>query len=242
MNTKWISPWIVGLFLLLAVPVPTWADGGCIKCHQENSVVVKPPQVRPIILMIDGEKKAISLMDAYAFHGHECPGMTVAYLAVQYGLERLYGDEVPVRDDLMISSRIPARGPMDLIDLIMKGDKQSSRTWPPVGMKKSRNNFSFCVFRKSSCEAVDVRLKPEWFPEEFFKLKKKQKAKTITPEEWERLHGYMADIITGFPEKSKTELFGDPRPHKIVWWGSLTSGEMDRHIRKLRKEHKKSEK
>jgi hypothetical protein len=237
MYRQHVLPMIIGLALLLCFPWPTFANG-CLKCHQEENVTVSLPEVDPILYWADGRKISLNLPGAFAFHSHECPGMTITYLAIQYGFELLYGDEIPERSDLLISARTPSRGPMDMIDLIMKGDDPAFRTWPPVGMKGSPEGFFFTIFRKSTCEAVDVRLMPGLFPNDFMKLKQKEKNKTITPDEWDLLHGYMKKIITTYPVMTKIDLFGEPKPYKSLWWGHLEAGEMDRHIRRLRQRQK----
>jgi hypothetical protein len=223
------------LFLSVSFFHSTVFAHGCMECHQKHGVKEKVPPILPINLIVEGQKHSITLTDAFKFHGHPCPGVTIAFLAVQHGINILYDSETPNQDDLIISSKIPARGSMDLIDLLMKGDKLSKRTWPPEGMKKSRDNFSFTIMRKSTCQAVDVKLKPERFPKDFFQLKKKEKGKTLTPKEWDTLHSYMKNIIMTFPTMPAKELFDNTLPCKVVMWGNLLPGEMDKHIRQLRK-------
>jgi hypothetical protein len=123
----------------------------------------------------------------------------------------------------------------------MKGDNQLERTWPPDGMKKSRENFEYTIIRKSACLAVNVELKPELWPADFFKLKRKQKKKELTKKEWEKLHEYMKNIILTFPVKSPEELFGKPTPYKTLIWGTLKPSEIDRYIRDMRRAKKRNE-
>ena len=228
------------LLIILAVSFPRSSvfAHGCVKCHTKEGVKVEIPSILPLTLLVDGKECAITLADAYRFHGHACAGVTIAFRAVQHGINILYGPEIPEQNDLLVFSRIAGRGPLDLIDLLMKGDKLSKRTWPPVGMKLSRNNFLFTVMRKSTCEAVDVKLKPELFPKDFFNLKKKQKDKTLTSKEWDTLHTYMKDMILTFPTMPAKELFRSPRQYRVIVWGSLLPGEMDKHIRELRKRYR----
>jgi hypothetical protein len=235
MNRQFLLCMVIGLALWLGVPSAVFANGeGCRGCHDKYNVTYALPRVDPILVKVDGKTVAIDLLTAFSHHGHECPGMTTAYLAMQYAFQLLYGDEIPERSDLMIASRMPRGGPMDLIDLIMKGDNPALATWP-LEAKPSPNLFVFTVFRKSTAEAVDIRIKPGVIPDDFFVLNQKQKNKTITMEEWNRLHQYLIQIINVNPTKSKAELFGKPKPYKVLWWGTLTAGEMDRHIRQIRK-------
>ncbi|MCK4488311.1 MAG: hypothetical protein KAU38_16320 [Desulfobacterales bacterium] len=232
----------LGLLLLIILAVPFFRSSvfahGCVKCHVKEGVKVEVPSILPLTLLVDGKERTITLSDAYRFHGHACAGVTIAFRAIQHGINILYGSEIPEQIDLLVFSRIAGRGPLDLIDLLMKGDKVSKRTWPPVGMKLSRDKFLFTVMRKSTCEAVNVKLKPELFPRDFFNLKKKEKEKSLTSKEWDTLHTYMKDMILTFPTMPAKELFGSPQRYKVIVWGSLLPGEMDKHIKRLRKRYR----
>ncbi len=230
--------WLAAIALFFVIPVPARPDS-CIECHGKQGVTVKVPQVAPIRMLVDGKEQAITLDSAFKFHGHECPGMTIGYLAIQHGINALFRGAVPERNDLLVTSRTSAAGVKDLIDLLMKGEKASDRTWPPAGMKNSREGFEFNIVRKSTCEAVQVRLSQEYFPADFYPLKGKVRGKTITGEEWQRLHGYMKNIIVTYPVKPAEELFGKPQPYKIILWGTLQPGEVDKNIRRMRQEEKK---
>lgn len=223
------------LFTALSI---SFADD-CVTCHRKHGVEIKVPSVTPIRIKVDGNIQTIDLSRAFKFHGHECPGMTIAYRAVQYGIDLLFRGEVPERKDLLVISKTPAAGVKDFIDLLMKGDKHSERTWPPVGMEKGRDKFVFTIMRKSTSEAVEVALNQDCFPVDFFLLKKKEKEKSISSGEWKKLHAYMKDIVLGYPGKPAEELFGKPQIHKMIMWGTLEPGEMDKNIRKLRQEEKK---
>lgn len=230
--------WAVVIAVFCVAPVPAHPDS-CIECHGKQGVTVKVPRVAPIRVLVDGKERAITLDGAYTFHGHECPGMTIGYLAIQHGINRLFGNTVPVREDLLVTSRTPGAGVKDLIDLVMKGEKASDRTWPPPGMKNSREGFEFNIVRKSTCEAVQVRLNQEYFPADFYPLKGKVRNNTITDEEWQRLHGYMKNMIITYPVKPAEELFGSPQPYKVILWGTLQPGEVDKNIRRMRQEEKR---
>ncbi|MDY0269847.1 FmdE family protein [Trichloromonas sp.] len=234
---------LFGLLVLLAVlmisPEQVLA-GDCMACHEKHGVMIRKPSVSPIKLKVDGKEQCITLERAFAFHGHECPGVTIAYRAVQYGIERLSPGETPDRDDLLITSRTSAAGVKDFIDLVMKGDNPAKKTWPPVNMGKSRDGFDFLLMKKSTCQAVEIKLLPENFPADFYLLKQKQKDKTITNEESDRLHRYMKKILLEFPHVPADELFGQPEPYKMILWGTVLPGEQDKNIRKMRQEEKKN--
>lgn len=231
---------LVSGLLLFCPCTPVLADN-CAKCHVENDVTVKIPPTPPIRLVSNGNERSINLEDAFRFHGHECPGVTTAFLAVRYGIKLLYGATVPRQDDLLILCPHPARGVVELIDYVMKGENDSDRTWPLDGMKKSRENFVFTLIRKSECLAVNIQLKPDQWPADFFKLKRKQKEKTLTKEEWETLHDYTKNIIMKFPTMSDESLFGNPVPFKTLIWGTIKPSEIDGNIREMRRAKKKSD-
>jgi hypothetical protein len=228
------------IFLLVAVfllPELVLA-GDCLSCHQENGVTVRVPETPPLRFMVGDTIHELTLEQAFKFHGHECPGMTTSFLAFRYGLKILFGDEIPRRDDLLIIGHSPAGGIKDLIDLIMKGDNTALKTWAPDGMKNDQMRFNFILVRKSTSEMLEIGLKPGIFPEDFFRLKKKQKENRSTPEEDDQLHEIIKRVITVFPTLPVSELFGNPRARKILLWGDVGEGEMDRHIRKMRLDKK----
>lgn len=224
--------------VLLSSPEAVYA-GDCMACHQKYNVTVKVPAPQPIKMSVDGTVQILTLQQAFLFHGHECPGITIAYRAAQHGIELLFPGEIPRREDLVISSSTPAGGVKDFLDLLMKGDNPAGRTWPPVGMQKGRDRFVFTMMRKSTSEAVTLRLNTDLFPADFYPLKKKEKDKTITKAESNKLHGYVKNILMEVPVKPARELFGAPKPSKVIVWGTLERGEMDKNIRKLRQEEKK---
>lgn len=228
------------LSLSCLLPGHALADG-CLECHAKNGVTVRVPQTDPIRIKADGKEHEISLAQGFKFHGHECPGMTTAFTAIRYGIKLLFPDTVPDRNDLLITSVTPAGGVKDMIDLIMKGDSPSDRTWAPPGMKPDIQGFVFTLIRKSTSEAIEIRLKPLLFPADFYRLKQKQKEKKSTPEEDQRLHGYIKNMILTFPIRPTEELFGNPKPYKIILWGTIHEGEMDRHIRKMRQTEKQNQ-
>ncbi|MFP4129017.1 MAG: FmdE family protein, partial [Desulfonatronovibrio sp.] len=187
----------------------------------------------PLTVEHNGEKRVVSLCQAFDFHGNSCPGATMAFMALRYGLELLYDDEVPVMEDLLIISRAPG-GPMDLLDLLMKGDNHAARTWPPEGITRGRENFVFQFMRKSTQEGVTIKLRKEMWPDDWFILRDKKKAGTITDQEKNKMKQDRAYVVNQFPGKSFSELFETPEEYRFVAWGHLEPGEMDKNIRKYR--------
>lgn len=222
------------VFVAVCVLPAVVLAGNCLECHQKHGVTIRIPSVPPIKIMADGKEENITLDRVFRFHGDECPGAAIAYRAVQYGINLLYRNEIPERDDLLVVSRTPAGGVKDCIDFILKGDKPSEKALFPMGMEKSRDGFSFTVVRKSTCETVEVKLNKELFPVDFFPLKKKEQAKTITEDEWKRFHAHMKGMILGFSAKPAEEMFGRPEPYKTIIWGTIKPGELDKNMRKMK--------
>lgn len=207
--------------LVLFIQASALRGEDCNQCHAAKGVKESTPAVAPIAIQAEGKPRSIALSDAFRLHGHSCPGITTTFRAFQYGILILFGNEIPEREDLLIFSRTPTPGSLDLLDLIMIGENRTRKTSEPQGMRASRDNFCYTLYRKSTGTAVDIQLKPEHYPKDFFDLKKKQSAKKLTSEEWDTLHGYMKNIILTFPGKSFEDLFGRPQPYKTIVWGQL---------------------
>jgi hypothetical protein len=215
--------WVSLTTLLLLAPASIVFADGCTECHAKKGVEESIPSIAPIKISEDGVTRSITLSDAFRFHGHSCPGVTIAFRSLQYGILLLFGEETPEKNDLVIYSKTPTRGSLDMLDLAMIGEKRTKGTTAPEGMKASRENFSYTLYRKSTSTAVEIQLIPAQFPKDFFELKKKQSAQKLTSEEWDTLHDYMKTIILTFPQKSFESLFGNPKPYKTITWGSLLS-------------------
>jgi len=217
------------IFLLLALALSA----------QAKEVVCPPAaaQLAPLKYTVDGEPRTLALCDVYRFHGGVCPGATMAFRAVGYGLELLFGDEIPELADLLIISKAPG-GPMDLFDLMIKGDNPALRTWPPTGMTNSADNFSFQFLDKSKLKMVTVELKQGLWPDDWFVLRDKNREGVITPEEEKKRLADRQHVINTFPTRSYAELFGQPRVETFVIWGEIEPGEMDKRIRVYRRQNR----
>ena len=208
------------LFLLLLNSPLLWANE-CAKCHMKKNVKQTVFQTDPIQLIADGKPRTITLSDAFDYHGHSCPGVTSTFLAVRYGIKLLFGGDAPDQEDLVIFSRTPSPGTMDMIDFLMINKKGKIKTPAPKGMKSGRDKFFYTIYSKSRAMAVDIQLKPEHYPEDFFKIKKKKANNTISEDERQTLHDYMKDMILAFPSMTMEELFGKPEPYMVITWGNL---------------------
>jgi hypothetical protein len=226
----------MGLIIGLAVLAGAWNVSAGSKTYPASA-----ENLPPVTVIQEGQERTIRLTDVYDFHGNACPGATMAFQALRYGLELLYGKETPDVNDLVIISR-SAGGPMDLFDLMMKGRNKSKRTWPPAGMTMGAENFEFQFLRKSTMQSVTVRLQDGLWPADWFELRAGNKAGTLTDEEKQKRKEDREHVISTFPGKPLTQLFGNPSVYTIVAWGQILPGEIDRHIRDQRKENKRLQK
>ena len=226
----------MGLMIGLAVVAGAWNAYAGDKAYPASA-----ENLPPVTVIQEGQERTIRLTDVYDFHGNACPGATMAFQALRYGLELLYEKKTPDVNDLVIISR-SAGGPMDLFDLLVKGGDKSKRTWPPAGIVMDAKNFEFQFLRKSTMEAVTIQLKDGLWPGDWFELKDKKKAGTLTDAEKEKRQKDRKTIINDFPGKSFSELFGRPEVYKFVAWGQVLPGEIDRHIRDMRREHRRQQK
>lgn len=192
----------------------------CIKCHKEKGVEESVPKPSPILMKTEGTTRSLSLADAFKQHGVSCPGITTAYRAMQYGIKLLYGDTIPEQNDLVVFSRTPVPGSRDFIDLLLYDKKNPQKTAIPAGMPAGPDKFFYTIYSKSMSTAVDVQLKPQNCPKDFFKLKKKQKSNSLSPEEWDTLHDHMKNMILTFQTMPFEKLFGKPVPYKVIMWGN----------------------
>jgi hypothetical protein len=216
-----IKTFIVPIVVFWFISASTLWGSDCNSCHTTKGVKERVPTVEPITIKADGKIRKISLADAFRFHGHSCPGMTTTFRALQYGFLLLFGEEIPEQSDLAIISRTPVSGSLDMLDLAMIGENRAEKTYPPQGMKAGRDAFWYTLYRKSTSMAVDIHLKPELYPKDFFEYKKKQADKKLTPEEWQIFHGCMREMILKFPAMSFEDLFGRPQPYKTIMWGAM---------------------
>jgi len=223
----------MGLIIGLAVVAGPWNVSAGNKTHPASAT-----DLPPITVIQNGQERIIGLTDVYDFHGGACPGATMAFQALRYGLVLLYDEDTPVLDDLVIISR-SAGGPLDLFDLFMKGEDKSKRTWPPPDIIMSAENFDFQFLRKSTMKAVTIKLQDGLWPVDWFELKAKNKTETITNTEEKKRETDRKHIISEFPSKSFVELFGKPEVYPFIAWGHIEPGEFDLHIRDLRRESRR---
>ena len=178
------------------------------------------------ILVVDGGiTVSITPANVVAYHGHPCPGGVVAFRTVQYAVNLLWGDETPPRDDIVILSRGAMHGVLDVFALVTKGpiEKKADAISQPSPvlkeMKVSHQSFAFTVIRRSTGEAVDLRVNQTVYPEDYFALRKKVKQETASGAEKGRLKKYQHDLIEGVPKLGNAELFDPPVRYRVLMFG-----------------------
>ncbi len=186
------------------------------------------PDIPPIKVMEDGREVVITLADAFEYHDHPCPGVCVGFRALTHAIELLWGETIPERDDLVVFSRGPMSGVLDIFNLATYGDlkakadavtQATSGPSIPKGMTAGRDKFRFTIIRKSTGDAVDIELKKDLFPKDFFSLKKKIKSEKASDAEKEQMDAYKREMVRTFPAMPVTELFEKPVRYQVIMWG-----------------------
>ncbi len=226
------------VFLLLicgsALPVAADCDAG------KEGYTQAARDLAPLTVIRGGETLNLSLVDAYEFLEHPCLTGTIGFLAARYGFRLLYGEETPVIDDVVAFGRAPG-GSMGALDFIFKGDNPRDKTWPPHGIENSADNFVYQFLRKSTMQAVTVRLKDGMWPEDWFELREKQHAGTITEAQRKKRSQDRKFILENYPAMSFEELFEAPDQYTFIAWGHMEKGEMDKMIRDQRRARRNAE-
>jgi formylmethanofuran dehydrogenase subunit E len=212
---------LVAIFCLLLTAfgaVPATA-GDCAQCHGSFRDAVMRPQVPPIRIGDQGQTDTITLGGLFQAHGHPCCGTSISFRAIQLGLERLYGDQLPARDDLVILTQAPLPGFLDTIYRVMRGPKPGKASKPLAGMKPSWANFTFTLLRKSTGTMVTVKAKTASLPKDFFALKARLKNNKLNKKEKRVLHDYVKDTILIFLKEPADKLYDCSPVRKVMAWG-----------------------
>ena len=137
-------------------------------------------RVIPTVSIYDeGELIEFSIEDMGKYHGDVCPCVAVAFKATQLAISKLWGDEIPERNDFKIISKCPTQGCQDVIEFITRAKTRGDfRIELPEGtdyVNMTRDNFSFIFVRKSTGDSIEISVKKGQFPKGFFELRKKTK-------------------------------------------------------------------
>lgn len=219
------------IFILVsASALPAAADCGAGKKGYTQAA----RDLAPITVIRGGETLNLSLVDVYESLKHPCLTGTIGFLAAKYGLGLLYGEETPVIEDMVAFGRAPG-GSMGALDFIFKGYNPRNKTWPPHGIKNSADNFVYQFLRKSTMQAVTIRLKDGMWPADWFELREKQHAGTITEDQRKKRGQDRRFILENYPAKDFEELFEEPDLYTFIVWGHIKKDEIDKRIRQQRR-------
>lgn len=182
-----------------------------------------PPEVEMTpIEVLDGESLVeISIDDVAAYHGQQmgmgpskCLCLAWAFRAAQAGIEALWGEETPQRDDIKIVSTHPCRGSRHCFEfvtgtgpdtgaatrgtfsiLLPDGTEVKSldpNTRKELSKQTSAGTFTVTIMRESTGESFTAVVKEEIFPKDFFYLRKKVKFGIPEPATEEERNRYVA--------------------------------------------------
>ncbi|WP_045217061.1 hypothetical protein [Desulfonatronovibrio magnus] len=219
------------LVLVMGSALPATADCGA----GDGSYTQAARDLAPVTVIRGGETHNLSLVDAYEFLEHPCLTGTVSFLAAKYGFGLLFGEETPVIEDIVSISRAPG-GSMGALDFIFKGDNPRDKTWPPHGIESRGDNFVYQFLRKSTMQAVTIRLKDEMWPSDWFELRAKQHAGTISEAQSKKRSQDRRFILENYPAMNFEDLFEVPDQYTFIAWGHIEKGEIDRRIRDQRRQ------
>lgn len=215
------------LFMATSLPVEAHVPGA------------RPPpkfELEPIVINDSGKLIKITIHDVANYHASQvnkkpqiCVCMACAFRAAQLGISKIWGDEIPARDDIVIISKLPTPGSRDCfwyvtgtgpgIETKTKGEfkivlpdgtevtNMSNKNLKKLSKNNTLNNFVFTICRKSTNECFDAVVKDDVFPADFFELRRKVKFGNATSEERALFKSEWEKVRDAFLTKPDWELF-----------------------------------
>ncbi len=175
-----------------------------------------------------------------------CPCVVISFRAALLGIKKLWGDEIPKRDDIKIISNLPTPGSCQCFQYITgnapkmkpaprtKGEfhiilpngteikNMSPKNLKKVGISNNASYYHFTICRKSTGECFTVDVKDDVFPEDYFVLRKKVKygvPEKASKEEVDKFRKEWESIRNAFLTKPDWELFEEiekPEPERNI--------------------------
>ena len=169
----------------------------------------------PILIYDEKNLLEISIEDIGKYHGDICPCVVIGFRATRLAISKLWGDEIPKRNDFEVISKSPTLGTQDAFDFITRAKTGMNRQGDfrielPKGTNfenLSRDNFVFVFIRKSTGDSIEIRIKEEVFPEGHFELRKKVKSKRATRQEKEAFKSTQRELKYRLMNLPSNELF-----------------------------------
>jgi formylmethanofuran dehydrogenase subunit E len=167
----------------------------------------------------DGNLLDISLDDVAEAHGHVCPCVAAAFRASQIAFSTW--DGVPARGDLEIVSAHPSDGHTETFEYILNSSEDVTVKLPEGTdiMNLTEENYRYTFIEKSTGDMVVVSVKDGFFPDGFFEMRKRCKAKVATPDEksaFKLMKGELKEKILYLPAEEVFEV-------ECIEGGSATS-------------------
>lgn len=196
----------------------------------------------------DEEIEAI-IGEEFAGADGKCPCTSCAFRAALLGISKIWGDEIPKRDDIKIISNLSTPGSCQCFQYITgtgpkieptpktKGEfhiilpngteitNKSIKSIKKNGVNTNIDNWKFNISRKSTGKYFIVDVKDDVFPDDFFELRRKVKYGTpeaATEEEMDRFRSEWEGVRNAFLTKPDWELFeGIEEPKEDVTSGII---------------------
>ncbi|ADN35435.1 conserved hypothetical protein [Methanolacinia petrolearia DSM 11571] len=207
----------------------------------DGSVASEAPEVDlGAITILDGDEEIeISLDDVAEYHGlmtnsepDACTCCICMFRAAKVGLGELYGDEIPERSDIGITSYLPSPGAVHTAMLITgTGPKLecgnpgqfrllylneteiedlSNPNLKSASADNSAENYHFIFTRLSTGESVEISVSGEMFPSDYFELRKKvQIEMTATEDEKNLFSSEWSGTRNKFLESQDWEIYNE---------------------------------
>jgi len=186
------------------------------------------------------EEVAKIIEEEFAGADGKCPCTSCAFRAVLLGISKIWGNEIPEREDIKIITRRPTPGATQCLQFITgtgpnvpsvtnKGELHMiladgtvvTDLSVPSLQKYMKDmgieSWNFIIIRKSTGEEFEVQVKEDIFPEGFEELRKKVKMeKTATKEEIDEFRTMWEEVRDAFLTLPDWELFeGIEKPFPV---------------------------
>ncbi len=197
-----------GVLLLSALLMP-------INAHMEGASEPPEFELKPIILIDNGNEIEITIDDCKNNHGDLCPGVASAFRQTQIGIKQLWGTDIPERDDIKIVSHFKnatapttegasLKGRYDTFAYILN----NTENLEIMDCEGGVDCFRTKIVRKSTNEEFDITLKEDVIPDGFFELQKRVKiTKTASDDEKKEFKTKWEEFRDNLLTKTNHELF-----------------------------------
>lgn len=210
-----------------------------VLAHMPNAPESPVVDLGSITILDGGEAVEIDLDDVAEYHGimtnsdpDACICCICTFRAAKAGLGELFGDEIPERSDIGITSYLPSPGSVHTAMLIsgtgpkLNCDDQgqfqvfclngteiedlSNPSLKSASADRSIDNYHLIFTRLSTGDSVEISVSDEMFPEDFFDLRKKVKVgMSATDDEMNLFSSEWSDTRNKFLESEDWEIFNE---------------------------------